>query len=120
MLLLEDDGDVQGFVSVYWGKEPGIDAYLDNLHVRPGLRGGGIGPQLLAAAVKRLIELGAQSLCLWVFDQNAGAVRFYERLGGKAVEWGFDDFAGANAPHTKIAWDDLPDLLARCERGSKQ
>ena len=118
VLLAEDTQNLRGFISVYWRKEPGFDAYLDNLHVRPGLRGGGLGRRLLAAALDRLIAKGARNLCLWAFDQNQGAVRFYKRLGGKAVEHGFDDFAGSNAPHTKIAWDNLPAFLAACTKAS--
>ncbi|NNF80183.1 MAG: GNAT family N-acetyltransferase [Rhizobiales bacterium] len=116
VLLAEDNEGLHGFISVYWRKEPGFDAYLDNLHVRPGQRGGGLGRQLLAAALQRLIAQGAHNFCLWVFDQNQGAVRFYERLGGKPVERGLDDFAGSNAPHTKIAWEDLPAFLAACKK----
>lgn len=115
VLLAEEGRALRGFISIYWHKEPGHDAYLDNLHVDPGHRGGGLGRQLLAAALQRLIEQGARSLCLWAFDQNEGAIRFYQRLGGSAVETGFDDFANANAPHTKIAWDDLPAFLRACE-----
>ncbi|MCP5081072.1 MAG: GNAT family N-acetyltransferase [Alphaproteobacteria bacterium] len=118
VLLAEDEQGLRGFISVYWRKEPGFDAYLDNLHVRPGHRGGGLGRQLLAGALQRLIAQGARNLCLWAFDQNQGAIRFYERLGGRSLERGFDDFAGSNAPHTKIAWDDLPAFLAACKKGT--
>lgn len=116
VLLATSEGELCGFLSLYWRKEAGFDAYLDNLHVRPGQWGGGIGPKLLAAGLRRMIDQGAKNLCLWVFDQNEGAVRFYERLGGQAIEHGIDDFANANAPHTKVAWSDLPAFLAACER----
>ncbi len=114
VLVAEDTDGLRGFISVYRDAEPGYDAYLDNLHVRPGNRGGGLGKQLLAAALARTIAAGAKTLCLWAFDQNEGAIRFYQRLGGKPVEYGFDPFAGSNAPHTKIAWDDLPAFLEAC------
>ncbi|MEM8645421.1 MAG: GNAT family N-acetyltransferase [Pseudomonadota bacterium] len=114
VLVAENEDGLRGFISVYRDAEPGYDAYLDNLHVLPGHRGGGLGRQLLAAALARTIAGGAKTLCLWAFDQNEGAIRFYKRLGGKAVEYGFDPFAGANAAHTKIAWDDLPAFLAAC------
>lgn len=116
VLLAEAGEQLCGFISLYWRKEAGFDAYLDNLHVRPGHWGAGIGRKLLAAGLRRMIEQGATNLCLWVFDQNEGAVRFYERLGGQAIEWGVDDFANASAPHTKIAWNDLPAFLLACER----
>ncbi len=118
VLAAEDDADLQGFISVYWRREAGYDAYLDNLHVRPGRNGSGLGRRLLAAAVERMIDHGASNLCLWAFDQNQRAISFYERLGGKAVERGIDDFANANAPHTRIAWSDLPALLAACRKAA--
>ncbi len=117
VLLAESTQGLCGFISVYWHKDRDYDAYLDNLHVRPGLRGSGIGRRLLASALEPLIAGGAKSLCLWAFDQNEGAMRFYQRLGGLVVERGFDDFAGANAPHTKIAWTDLPAFLDTCQQG---
>lgn len=118
VLVAAEGSQLQGFISVYWRKEAGYDAYLDNLHVRPGLNGSGLGRRLLAAAVQRMIDHGAGNLCLWAFDQNQRAISFYERLGGKAVEHGLDDFANANAPHTRIAWSDLPALLAACRKGA--
>ena len=119
VLLAETSEGLRGFISVYRNAEPGYDAYLDNLHVRPGHRGGGLGRQLLAAALERMIEGGAKTLCLWAFDQNQGAIRFYQRLGGRPVEYGFDPFAGSNAPHTKIAWNDLPKFLDACSEAAK-
>ena len=56
------------------------------------------------------------ALCLWVFDGNESAIRFYERLGGKREARGFDDFAGGHTPHTRIIWKDLGDLRAACRR----
>lgn len=98
VLLAEREGVLIGFASVYWGKEPSFDSYLDNLHVQPGLRGGRLGKLFLGNAVERLIENGAANLCLWAFDQNEGAIRFYERLGGKLTDHGFDDIGGKGAP----------------------
>ena len=39
-----------GFVSIVRDGEPGFDAEIENLHVRPQLCGGGLGKRLLAAA----------------------------------------------------------------------
>ena len=75
IVLAERSSELIGFASVYWGKEAGFDGYLDNLHVRPGLRGAGLGKLFLGHAVERLIANGAESLCLWAFDDNEGAIR---------------------------------------------
>ena len=118
VLKAERDGEIAGFVSVYWNQVPGLDTYLDNLHVKPGMRGSGLGRRLLAAALHRLIEAGAQSLCLTVFDANEGAIRFYQRLGGTLTERGFDDIGGGKAADTRVEWHDLPALLSACQDGA--
>ena len=103
-----------GFVAIVRDGEPGFGAEIENLHVRPRLCGGGLGRRLLGAAAGRLAAAGVSSACLWVFDANAAAIRFYRRLGGTADKQGFDDFAGAHAPHTRIAWPDLAALQRAC------
>jgi len=116
ILVAEVDGVLAGFIAVYRDKEPDIDALIDNLHVRSDQQGSGLGRRLIAAGIEPLIAKGAVSACLWVFDDNDAAIRFYARLGGVADKHGIDAFAGANAPDTRIVWNDLPALLDRCRR----
>ena len=116
ILKAERNAAMSGFISCYWGKEPGFDIYLDNLHVRPGIRGAGLGRMLFGAAVERAIANGAQNLCLTVFDENEGAIRLYERLGGELTEQGFDDIGGGKAADTRVEWHDLPALLEACHK----
>ena len=103
-----------GFVSIVRDGEPGFGAEIENLHVRPRLCGRGLGRRLLGEAVGRLASDGVASACLWVFDANEAAIRFYQRLGGTPDKRGFDDFAGAHAPHTRIVWPDLAVLRRAC------
>jgi ribosomal protein S18 acetylase RimI-like enzyme len=103
-----------GFVSIVRDGEPGFDAEIENLHVRPRLCGRGLGKRLLGEAVERLATAGVSSACLWVFDANRAAIRFYQRLDGTPDKHGFDDFAGAHAPHTRIVWPDLATLQRAC------
>ena len=56
--------------------------WLDHLYVDPSLQGRGIGSALLGHA-KALQPAGLQ---LWVFQENEGARRFYERHGFRLVE----------------------------------
>ena len=106
--------ELSGVMAVRLGADRGYDATIENLHVRPDLRGGGLGRRLIAAAAERLMAARVSTICLWVFDGNESAIRFYERLGGRREARGFDDFAGAHTPHTRIVWEDLGDLLAAC------
>lgn len=72
--VAETDGAVVGYVAVD-GRE------LNDLYVRPGWQGQGIGAALLAQA--RVAS--PEGLELWAFQRNAGARRFYERHGFVAV-----------------------------------
>ena len=51
--------------------------WLDQLYVEPTLTGQGIGAGLVEVAKRER----PQGLQLWAFESNAGAQRFYERLG---------------------------------------
>ncbi|KJS56932.1 GNAT family N-acetyltransferase [Streptomyces rubellomurinus] len=81
LLIAERDGEPVGFA--YLVPEPDGRVLLDNLHVRPGLTGGGIGRALLAAARAHLAERHpAAELYLEVLRANTRAIAFYEREGG--------------------------------------
>lgn len=113
-LVATNEGEFQGFISVHFAADPGFDATVENLHVQPVLRGQGLGRRLLADAIAHLIEQRLGSMCLWVFDANAKAIRFYQGLGGAIDERGFDNFGGAKLPHSRVVWQDLPALLQAC------
>ena len=78
-------GDV-GFIAVWAEGDPGFGAYIDNLHVHPERRSGGLGRRLLGEAMRRVAGRGETGAYLWVFDDNARAIDFYRRLGGEIVE----------------------------------
>jgi len=64
--------------------QPGL--YLEDVYVKPHLRGNGIGLALL----KRLARIAAQRGCgrlEWeVLNWNQPAIRFYEKLGAEPME----------------------------------
>ncbi|WP_374443470.1 N-acetyltransferase family protein [Stella sp.] len=118
VLLLTGADGVLGFVAGRMPADDGYDSYIDNLHVDPARRGGGLGRRLLGAAAEAFLARGARNLFLWLFDGNAPAGRFYARLGGVVAEHDFDDFAGARIPHTRIVFPDLAALAAACRSGT--
>lgn len=88
LVLLAEEGEALiGFVCVLLDEEPTWGAYLDNLHVRPGRTGQGLGAQLLARAALWVARTEPEwPMHLFVFEGNTSARRFYERLGGEEVE----------------------------------
>lgn len=87
VLLAEAGEALVGFVCVMLDAEPVWGAYLDNLHVRPGLTGRGVGSSLFAEAARWVIRVEPTwAIHLFVFEGNVGARRFYERHGGEQVE----------------------------------
>ena len=89
--IAEWDGEPAGFAlwfynfSTFRGRH-GI--YLEDLFVRPGLRGHGIGRALLQRLARRCVAEGLGRLEWWVLDWNEPALRFYRSLGAVPMdEW---------------------------------
>jgi 6-phosphogluconolactonase len=79
-VAVEPDGTVAGFMAL-------DDHMLDQLYIRPGRTGQGLGSRFVALAKSRR----ADGLDLYTFQANAGARRFYERHGFRSID--FDDGA---------------------------
>ena len=105
-----------GFIAVWSDGDPGFGAYIDNLHVHPERRSGGLGRHLLGQAMRRVAARGENGAYLWVFDGNTRAIDFYRRLGGEIVEHGFDEIDGSPIAQSRIAWRDTGRLADTCNR----
>jgi ribosomal protein S18 acetylase RimI-like enzyme len=108
VLLAEGEDGLRGFCATWLD---GGEAYVDNLHLRPGLRGGGLGRTLLGRAVA---AVRAPRAALTIIDGNHGALRFYERLGGMAGEAHDAVLHGVPTRYRRIAWADSRVLLRAC------
>src|SRR6185295_11459416 len=91
VLLVESGGDAAAFAlffhnySTFLGR-PGI--YLEDLYVRPELRGRGYGKALLARLAAIAQERGCGRLEWAVLNWNESAIRFYRSLGAlPQTEW---------------------------------
>jgi ribosomal protein S18 acetylase RimI-like enzyme len=62
VVLVAEEDEIIGFIAVWVRPDP----YIDNLHVRPGLRSKGTGRRLMAAAAERLTAAGHATAYLWV------------------------------------------------------
>lgn len=56
-------------------------AHINNLAVRPELRGRGLGTQLLEGVIAEVAHLGGKELTLEVRESNEPALRLYEKGG---------------------------------------
>ncbi|GAA1475854.1 hypothetical protein GCM10009623_03000 [Nocardioides aestuarii] len=117
--LAEEDGVAVGY-AVLTGD------WLDDLFLAPAATGRGVGAALLD--VVKAERPGG--FCLWVFESNAGARRFYARHGLVELETTDGHANEEGAPDVRLAWpgrdpvsffrrlidevdDELGDLLAR-------
>ncbi|MEV4615060.1 GNAT family N-acetyltransferase [Kitasatospora sp. NPDC049258] len=100
LLLAEGPaGELLGFC--YLVPEPDGRVLLDNLHVRPGRTGLGIGGRLLRAG----LAAAAGPVRLEVLQANTRAVAFYEREGGVRTAEGTAEFAGGvRRPEYEYSW----------------
>jgi GNAT superfamily N-acetyltransferase len=60
--------------------------YLEDLYVRPEMRGRGIGKALLRNLARRCIAEGLPRLEWWVLDWNEPSIAFYRTLGAIPME----------------------------------
>lgn len=103
--LAMSDHLLVGFACVLADADPGHGPLLDNLHVKPGWRGHGIGALLLHKARdwSRSIAPG-QPMHLWVLEGNAPARRFYRNQGGVEVERRSEDRGGMTIAVWRCTW----------------
>ena len=77
-LVAEVDGALAGFAI---GHRTGGRGHVVTLDVAGGRRRQGVGRELMRQLFERLESAGARLIRLEVDLRNAGAIRFYERLG---------------------------------------
>jgi GNAT superfamily N-acetyltransferase len=115
ILVGEEHGEIQAFACAFLDADPEWGTLLDNLHVLPGLKGRGLGRQLISAVAENVRRHALHCMLhLWVYEQNDQARGFYERLGGIVsgrVSEAAPDGSRVNA--LRYGWRELSLLLER-------
>ncbi|HET9065748.1 MAG TPA: GNAT family N-acetyltransferase [Gemmatimonadales bacterium] len=99
VVLAEIDGASVGFALFFHNystflAQRGI--WLEDLFVRPEMRGHGIGRALLAHLARLAVTRDCGRLEWYVLDWNAPAIGFYQRLGAVALDdWTIHRLSGA-------------------------
>lgn len=110
-LLLKATADslLIGFVCALRDADPEWGPLLDNLHVKPGFKGRGVGRALLSAARAWSAAVApGRPMHLWVIEDNLDARRFYDRAGGGVAEQRIVDFTdGMVTPALRYVWPPL-------------
>ncbi|MDA2803700.1 GNAT family N-acetyltransferase [Nocardiopsis suaedae] len=89
--IAEEDGEAVGFALWFlnfstWTGRHGI--YLEDLYVRPEMRGRGLGKALLTGLARVCTEHGYRRLEWSVLDWNTPSIEFYRSLGARPMdEW---------------------------------
>lgn len=98
------EGDSSGWVAERDGRVVGYlmitGDWVDDLFLAPGETGQGIGAALLDLAKAQRPD----GLCLWAFETNHGARRFYRRHGFIELEATDGSGNAERAPDVRMAW----------------
>lgn len=110
VLVAEQDGQLVGFVAVLDKPEAGYEVLVDNLHVRPDLKGLGIGGLLLNAVAGRLLATNRKSFYLFVLKGNTFAENFYLAKRGRPLDTVTHEFGGKVVQAIRFAWEELEQM----------
>lgn len=92
-LVAEDDGKCVGYALFYpvfrtFSSVPAM--YLEDLYVKPEMRGAGLGIRLLAHVAKAAEARGIRRIDFQALSWNIDAIGFYEALGAVRDEGNID------------------------------
>ncbi len=74
------------------------------IYLKPVYQGLGFGQRLFSAARRDLALAGLNGLVVWALKDNAGAVGFYESLGGQPVAASIERFGTKTLDKVAFAW----------------
>lgn len=107
-IVAERGGNVVGFCrisggSLAYGVTPACE--IREIYIRPDLKRQGIGTKLFEYTIKELKCRGYTIMSLGVFEENAGARSFYEKMGGRLKDKGVINLSGRSYPTVEYVFD---------------
>ena len=106
--VVDDESGLGGFAVWYvnfstWSGKHGI--YLEDLYVRPHLRGHGYGKALLAELARIAVDRGYARVEWWVLDWNQPAISFYRSIEAMSMdEWTVNRLTGEALLRAADGW----------------
>ena len=113
VVAVTPDGAIVGFAHAGPEREGdrGYDAELYAIYLLQEHQGGGVGRRLAIAAAQGMLNAGMTSMMLWVLEDNRNARRFYEALGGAAVDRKSIQIGGVELVEIAYGWRNVRNLL---------
>ena len=71
----------------------------------------GVGHCLFLASCRSLQDAGMGSMLLWVLEDNHGARRFYESMGGEPINSKSVNIGGIDFTELAYGWEDIAQLV---------
>jgi ribosomal protein S18 acetylase RimI-like enzyme len=114
----QTSGDLVGFAGGGSSRAPSLphDAEVYAIYVLRAAQRRGCGRRLMGALANALHARGFKSLSLWVLEENTGARRFYERLGGIVVGEKTEVDGDHAFREVAYGWDNLESLCSADRR----
>ena len=120
VVLAEDlDGALVGFACGFIDDDPNWGSFVNNLHVMPNRKGGGVGRALLEDLGRRFAAAEPERpVHLFCLEANHAARGFYAAMGGQVVERLMSIEAdGSPCADLRIAWPSPAQLLGNSGAG---
>jgi ribosomal protein S18 acetylase RimI-like enzyme len=122
VIVIEDGDQLVGFICVFGDDDPKWGSIIDNLHVAPQLKRGGLGTVLMHEGARWLCERYPKSaVYLWVLAENAPARSFYEKLDARNAETVENEVPGGGMVFScRYVWPSPQALFDACKSGHEQ
>ncbi|MCX7749311.1 MAG: GNAT family N-acetyltransferase [Clostridia bacterium] len=109
LIVAEWEGTIAGLAAGGPEREGkyGIDGEVYAIYVLKEYQNTGAGKELMAQSAKKLVNMGFQSMLVWVLEKNPYR-RFYEKIGGREIGKKTFGIGGENQKFAAYAWE--PDI----------